>query len=215
MNIFQHIEFTQLNPNTTERDIIDLCLHAKERQVHSVCVNSSYVALSSELLKDSHVKICSVVGFPFGATATASKIHEAETAVKNGAHEIDMVLNLGLLKSRNYVSVLKDISDVKLAIGSIPLKVILEVSELNKNEILKACQICMDARVDYVKTSTGFSKGGATLTAVKIIKKTLRSSIKICAFDGINDEETASKYLDAGVKRIGVTLEFKTNEITV
>ncbi|MFY0712654.1 deoxyribose-phosphate aldolase [Seonamhaeicola sp. NFXS20] len=213
MNIFEHIELTQLNPSTTERDIIDLCLEAKERQVYSICINSSYVALSKELLNNSKVKICSVVGFPFGNVDTKSKIHEAKTAIKNGAEEIDMVINLGLLKSKNYVSVLKDITDVKLAIEETPLKVILEVSELNKNEILKACQICMDAKADFIKTSTGFSKGGATLTAVKIIKKTIKGAIKICAFHGIDDEETAIKYFDTGVHRIGVTPDFKTSEV--
>ncbi|WP_282135726.1 deoxyribose-phosphate aldolase [Seonamhaeicola maritimus] len=213
MNIFEHIEFTQLDPATTERDIIDLCLMAKEQYVHSVCINSAYVALANELLNDSDIKICSVIGFPFGATDTASKIHEAKSAIANGATEIDMVLNLGLLKSKNYVSVLKDISDVKIAIGNIPLKVILEISELNKNEIIKACQICLDAKVDFIKTSTGFSKGGATLTVVKIIKKTIRNNIKICAFHGIEDEEAAIKYIELGADRIGVSRQFKTNSM--
>ncbi|WP_406683512.1 deoxyribose-phosphate aldolase [Seonamhaeicola sp. MEBiC1930] len=213
MNIFEHIEFTQLNPATTERDIIDLCLLANEQQLRTVCVNSSYVSLTKELLNNNNIGICSVIGFPFGATDTASKIHEAQAAIANGASEIDMVINLGLLKSRNYVSVLKDISDVKLAIGTTPLKVTLEVSELNKNEIIKACQICMDAKVDYIKTSTGFSKSGVTLTVIKIIKKTIKNTIKICAFHGIDDEETAFKYLDLGVDRIGVSSEFKIRKV--
>lgn len=214
MNIFQFIEFTQLHPKTTERDIIDLCHEARENEAHSVCVNSCYIPLVKQLLDASTVKIASTIGFPFGTADTASKIHEAKTAINNGAQEIDMVINFGYLKSKNYVSVLKDITDVKLAIGDIPLKVILEISELNKNEIIKACQICLDANVDYIKTSSGFTKNGATLTVVKIIKKTIKNRIKICAFDGINDEETAHKYLEVGVNRVGVPSEFKTHRLS-
>ncbi|TYA78558.1 deoxyribose-phosphate aldolase [Seonamhaeicola marinus] len=215
MNIYQQIEFTQLSPKTTERDIIDFCLEAKKREVNSVCVNSCNVPLAKQLLLGSNVKITSTVGFPFGATDTLSKIHEAKTAIKNGANEIDMVINIGLLKSKNYVSVLKDISDVKLAIGNNPLKVIIEISELNKNEIIKACQICMDANVDFIKTSSGFSKGGATLTVVKIIKKTVKNYLKICASGGITDIDAANKYLDIGVARIGARTEFKANTASV
>lgn len=213
MNLFKNFELTQLHPGTTERDIIDLCQEARTIEAHSVCINSSYVALAKQLLEGSNVKIVSTVGFPFGTTDTLSKIHEAKKAIENGANEIDMVINLGLFKSKNYVSVLKDVIDVKLAIGSIPLKVIIEISELNKNEVIKACQICLDAKVDYIKTSTGFSKGGATLTVVKILKKSVKNRIKICAFDGINDEESASKYMDIGVDRIGITSAFKADEV--
>ncbi|WP_248722707.1 deoxyribose-phosphate aldolase [Seonamhaeicola sp. ML3] len=214
MNIFQVIEFTQLHPKTTERDIIDLCNEARDHEAHSVCVNSCFVPLVKQLLTGSDVKIASTIGFPFGATDTDSKIHEAKTAIKNGANEIDMVINLGYLKSKNYVSVLKDITDVKLAIGDTPLKVILEISELNKNEVIKACQICLDANVDFIKTSSGFTKNGATLTVVKIIKKTVKNQIKICAFDGIDDIETADKYLEVGVNRVGVPIGFRVHRLS-
>ena len=128
-----------------------------------------------------------------------------------------MVINIGFLKSKNHVAVLKDISDVKMAIGRIPLKVILEISELSKNEIVKACEICLDAKVDFIKTSTGFSKSGATLTAVKIIKKTVRDRAKIKASGGIKDLETAQKYIDAGVSRIGTSsgVAIVTNKTSV
>ena len=125
--------------------------------------------------------------------------------VKDGADEIDMVLNIGFMKSKNFVAVFKEISDVKNAIGKIPLKVILEISELSKNEIIKACEICLDAKADYIKTSTGFSKSGATLTAVKIIKKTVKNQAKIKASGGIRDYETVRKYIDAGADRIGTS----------
>ena len=154
MNINAYIDHTLLKPTTTERDIIDLCNEAKRFQFYSVCVNSSYIPLAKQLLSKSSVKICSVVGFPLGAMSTASKVFEAQKAVHDGADEIDMVINIGFLKSKNHVAVLKDISDVKMAIGRIPLKVILEISELSKNEIVKACEICLDAKVDFIKTST-------------------------------------------------------------
>lgn len=202
MNISKHIDCSLLKSTTTEREIIDLCHEAKEKDIYSVCVNSSYVALAKQLLDGTNVKVCTVVGFPLGAMATQAKVFEAKRAIKDGADEIDMVMNLGYLKSKNYVSVLKDISDVKFAIGNIPLKVVLEISELNKNEVIKACEICLDTNVDYIKTSSGFTNGGATLTCVKMIKKTVKDQIKIIASGGIEDCETATKYLDLGVERV-------------
>ncbi|NRA91224.1 MAG: deoxyribose-phosphate aldolase [Psychroserpens sp.] len=205
MELNRYIDHTLLKPTATERDIIDLCNEAKTYKFFSVCINSSYIPLAKQLLKGSSVKICTVVGFPLGATATETKVFEAQQAIENGAHEIDMVINLGYLKSKNYVEVFKDISDVKLAIGKVPLKVIIEISELSKNDIVKACEICLDAKVDFVKTSTGFSKSGATLTAVKIIKKTVKDRVKIKASGGIRDLDTAKKYLEIGVDRIGTS----------
>lgn len=205
MKINQYIDHTLLNANITERQIIELCNEAKYHKFYSVCVNSGYVPVCKQLLSKSSIKISSVVGFPLGAMATESKVHEAKKAITDGADEIDMVINIGLLKSKNYVAVFKDLSDVKTAIGKAPLKVILEISELSKNEIIKACEICLDANVDFIKTSTGFSKSGATLTAVKIIRKTVRNNAKIKASGGIKDYETAVKYIDAGADRIGTS----------
>lgn len=205
MTINQFIDHTLLKPSTTERQIIDLCNEAKKYEFYAVCVNSSYVALAKQLLSKTSVKIVTVVGFPLGAMATEAKVFEAKNAINDGADEIDMVINIGFLRSKNYVAVFKDISDVKTAIGKIPLKVILEISELSKNEIVKICEICLDAKVDYIKTSTGFSKSGATLTAVKIIKKIVRDQAKIKASGGIKDLETALKYIDAGADRIGTS----------
>jgi deoxyribose-phosphate aldolase len=205
MNVNKYIDHTLLKANATEREIIDLCNEAKQFNFYSVCVNSCYVPLAKQILEKSEVKVCSVVGFPLGAMSTEAKVFEAVTAVNNGSNEIDMVINIGLLKSKNYVAVLKDISDVKLAIGYTPLKVILEICELSKNEIIKASEICLDANADFVKTSTGFSKSGATLTAVKIIRKTIRDNAKIKASGGIRDYETVLKYIDAGADRIGTS----------
>lgn len=205
MKINKYIEHTLLKPCATERQIIALCNEAKMYQFYSVCVNSGFVPLANQVLSKSNVKICSVVGFPLGAMSTAAKVFEAEQAVHDGANEIDMVINIGLLRSSNFVAVYKDISSVKTAIGKTPLKVILEISELSKNEIVKACEICLDASADFIKTSTGFSKSGATLTAVKIIKKTVRNNAKIKASGGIGDYDAVKKYIEAGADRIGTS----------
>ncbi|WP_346882185.1 deoxyribose-phosphate aldolase [uncultured Algibacter sp.] len=210
MNISKYIDYTLLEPTTTERDIVELCQKAEQNNFYSVCVNSAFVPLARKLLEKGDVKVCTVIGFPFGAMSTKSKVFEAEQAVIDGADEIDMVMGIGFLKSRNYNTVLQDISQVKSTIGTTPLKVILEISELNKNEIIRACEICLDAKVDFIKTSTGFSKSGATLTAVKIIKKTVRDGLKIKASGGIGDYETALKYIDAGADRIGTSSTIKS-----
>jgi deoxyribose-phosphate aldolase len=205
MNISNYIDHTLLKPTATEREILTLCNEAKKNRFKAVCVNSCYVPLAKQSLAKSDVKVCSVVGFPLGAMSTEAKVFEAKNAVDQGADEIDMVINIGLLKSKNYVAVLKDISDVKTAIGNKVLKVILEISELSKNEIIKACEIAMDANADFVKTSTGFSKSGATLTAVKIMRKTVKDQVKIKASGGVNTYEKAIKYIQAGADRIGTS----------
>jgi len=216
MDLSQYIDHTLLNPSATERNIIDLCEEAKQYHFYAVCVNSCFVPLAKQILESSNVKVCSVVGFPLGAMSTEAKSFEAQKAVEDGADEIDMVMNIGLLKSKNYFRVLKDISDVKAAIGDIPLKVILEISELSKNEIIMASEICLDAKADFVKTSTGFSKSGATLTAVKIIRKTVKDKAKIKASGGIRDSETAMKFIEAGADRIGTSsgIAIVTNQMS-
>jgi deoxyribose-phosphate aldolase len=205
MNISNYIDHTLLKPTATEREILTLCNEAKKNRFKAVCVNSCYVPLAKQSLVKSDVKVCTVVGFPLGAMSTEAKVFEAKNAIEQGADEIDMVINIGLLKSKNYVAVLKDISDVKTAIGNKVLKVILEISELSKNEIIKACEIAMDANADFVKTSTGFSKSGATLTAVKIMRKTVKDHLKIKASGGVNTYEKAIKYIQAGADRIGTS----------
>ena len=205
MELNRYIDHTLLSPTATESDILKLCDEALKFNFYSVCVNSCYVPIAKQALGQSDVKVCTVVGFPLGAMSTDAKVFEAKKAIEQGASEIDMVMNIGWLKSNNHVAVLKDIADVKRAIGLIPLKVILEISELSKNEIVKACEISIDAKADFVKTSTGFSKSGATLTAVKIMKKTVKDQLKIKASGGIRDAETALKYIDVGVQRIGAS----------
>jgi len=205
MELNRYIDHTLLSASATESDILRLCEEALKYNFYSVCVNSCYVAIAKQALGRSEVKVCTVVGFPLGAMSTEAKIFEAKNAIEQGAAEIDMVMNIGRLRSKNYVAVLKDIANLKRAIGLTPLKVILEISELSKNEIVKACEICVDAKADFVKTSTGFSKSGATLTAVKIMRKTVKDKLKIKASGGIRDTETALKYIEVGVDRIGTS----------
>ena len=205
MELNKYIDHTLLKQTATEADILQLCNEAKNYQFYSVCINSCYVPLAAQSLKGTNVKVCTVVGFPLGAMSTEAKVFEAKKAIEQGAQEIDMVMNIGFLKSKNYLAVLKDVISVKNAIGRIPLKVIIEISELSKNEIIKASEICLDGKADFVKTSTGFSKSGATFTAVKIIKKTIKDGAKIKASGGIRDAETAIRFINMGADRIGAS----------
>lgn len=210
-----YFNHSQLKPTATKKEIKTLCEEAKQYKLYSVCVNSHNVLAAKSYLLKSDVKICATVGFPFGTSSTKAKVAEAKNAIEDGADEIEMVINLGLLKSMNYVAVYKDIRDVKLAIKNTPLKVIIEIGKLSKNDILRVCQICMDANVDYIKTSTGFSKSGATLIAVKIIKKTVKDKIKIEASQGIKDLDTTLKFITAGANKIGTTHAAKIMEETL
>ncbi|NQX84656.1 MAG: deoxyribose-phosphate aldolase [Flavobacteriaceae bacterium] len=201
----KYIDHTALKAVTTKQEIIKLCKEAKTYNFFSVCVNSVFVPLAYELLKDCDINICSVVGFPLGAMDTESKAFEALQAIKNGADEIDMVINVGLLKSKAYDAIVKDISKVKQAIGDKILKVILETCYLTEDEIIKACELCIEAKADFVKTSTGFGTGGATIAAVKTIKKTIKHHAKVKASGGIRDYETAIQFINLGVERLGVS----------
>jgi deoxyribose-phosphate aldolase len=201
----KYIDHTLLKAVATETDIIHLCEEAKQYNFFSVCVNSAFVPLANKFLANEEVSICSVVGFPLGAMDSDSKAFEAKTAIANGADEIDMVINVGFLKSRDYNAVLEDIIKVKTAIGDKVLKVILETCYLTKDEIVKACEICVEAKADFVKTSTGFGTGGATLADVKIMKKTVKDQAKVKASGGIRDYETAMHFIDLGVDRLGVS----------
>ncbi|WP_412985381.1 deoxyribose-phosphate aldolase [Pontimicrobium sp. IMCC45349] len=203
--INKFIDHTLLKPIATESDIIQLCEEAKQYNFYSVCVNSCFADLAYKFLKDTDVNVCCVVGFPLGAMSTEAKAFEAKEAIKNGAEEIDMVINIGFLKSRDYKAVLNDISKVKEACGNKVLKVILETCDLTKEEIIKASELCVEANADFVKTSTGFGSGGATQADVKIMKKTVKGKAKIKASGGIRDYETAKHFIDLGVERLGVS----------
>lgn len=201
----RYIDHTLLRADATALEIERLCHEAISNQFATVCVNSSFVKLASEILNNSDVVVCCVVGFPLGASSTASKIEEAKQAIADGASEIDMVIHQGKVKEKDYQYVENDIRFVKQSIGHHILKVILEISNLTDEEIAKACQLAEKAGADFVKTSTGFGTHGATVDAVKIIKNNVSEKVKIKASGGIRDAETAKKYIDLGVSRIGAS----------
>lgn len=200
-----YIDHTLLRADATALEIERLCHEAISHQFATVCVNSSFVKLASEILNNSDVVVCSVVGFPLGASSTASKIEEAKQALADGASEIDMVIHQGKLKEKDFQYVENDIRFVKQAIGNQTLKVILEICNLTDEEVTKASQLAENAGADFIKTSTGFGSYGATLEAVKLMKESVSDSIKIKASGGIRDAETAQDYINLGVSRIGTS----------
>lgn len=201
----KYIDHTLLKPTATKEDIIKLCEEAKEYKFFSVCVNSCYVKLAKKQLKKSDVKVCSVVGFPLGAMSTRAKVFETKRAIKDGADEIDMVINVGWLKSQDYKKVARDIKSVKKVMPKNTLKVILETCYLTDEEITKASELAFKAKADFIKTSTGFGTGGATIEAVKLMKEVVGDKMKIKASGGIRDAKTAREYIDLGVARLGVS----------
>lgn len=199
------IDHTQLKPEALTAQFDQLCDEAVKYGFYSVCVNSSRVKYVAEKLKDEKTLICSVVGFPLGAMTSQSKAFETAEAVKNGADEIDMVINIGALKSGDYDFVEKDIRSVReAASGKTILKVIIETSMLTDDEKIKACELSEKAGADFVKTSTGFGGGGATVEDVKLMRKTVSDKVLVKASGGIRDFETALAMLEAGASRLGI-----------
>ncbi len=203
MQLEQYIDYTNLKPDATRADIEELCKIAKERGYANVCVNGAYVALCRQLLRGSGVGVACVVGFPLGASTTEVKAFEAAKAVEDGADEIDMVMAVGALKGGDFDYVANDIAAVKHACG-VTLKVIIEECLLTDEQIAEAARICVRSGADIVKTSTGFSKAGATLHAVGIIKANC-GDLGIKAAGGIRDAETARAFIEAGATRIGAS----------
>ncbi len=205
------IDHTLLKPEAKPDEIKSLCEEAKRFNFAAVCVNPCYVSLCSELLKGTEVNVCTVIGFPLGATTTETKRFEAEQAIKNGAREVDMVINIGMLKSGDYDYIFNDVNQVALAAkknGAV-CKVILETALLTDEEKIKACLICKRAGADFVKTSTGFSKGGATAGDVALMKYVVGSSVGVKASGGIRSREDADKMLESGADRIGTSASVK------
>lgn len=205
MKLNKFIDHTLLKPTATSEDIIRLCEEAIEHQFFSVCVNSCYVKLAKKQLKNSDVKVCSVIGFPLGAMSTKAKVFEAKQAVKDGASEIDMVLNIGALKNDAYKKVKKEIKSVKKALSKQVLKVILETCCLTDQEIKMASKLAIVAGADFIKTSTGFGTGGATIAHVILMKQVAENNAKVKASGGIRDTETALAFIEAGADRLGTS----------
>lgn len=205
IEINKYIDHTILKATATEKDIIQLCREAVEFNFFSVCVNSGYVALAKKNLSGTPVKVCTVVGFPLGAMSTEAKVFEAKQALEDGAEEVDMVINIGELKSKNFKKVEEEIKAIKNAIGSKVLKVIIETCYLTKEEITEACELAVKANADFVKTSTGFGNDGARLENIELMKNAVDGKAKIKASGGIKNLDTALTYIEAGVERIGTS----------
>ena len=203
MDIAKMIDHTMLKADATTETIKKYCSEAKEYGFASVCVNTCHVPLVAEELKGSDVKVCCVVGFPLGAMSTAAKAFEAKTAVQEGADEVDMVINVGGMKDGNYEMVKSDIKAVVDASEGRTVKVIIETCLLTKDEIVKACELSVEAGADFVKTSTGFSTGGALVEDVALMKKTVGDRAKVKASGGIRTYEQAMELINAGAERIG------------
>lgn len=200
------IDHTQLKPDTKKDQIITLCSEAKEHGFASVCVNPHWVKTCSDLLSGSDVKVCTVIGFPLGATTTEMKGLETKQAIEDGATEVDMVINVGELKSGNESFVREDIEAVvKAAKGSALVKVIIETSLLTEEEKVTASRLAKEAGADFVKTSTGFSGGGATVEDVSLMRKTVGPDIGVKASGGVRDYEGAKAMIEAGATRIGAS----------
>ncbi len=203
MSINKMIDHTMLKADAKKEAIERYCEEAKQYGFASVCVNSYYVPLVAEKLKGSDIKTCCVVGFPLGAMLTAAKAFEASQSVKAGAQEVDMVINIGALKDQDYDAVRADIEAVVEASKPAIVKVIIETCLLTDDEKVKACELSVEAGADFVKTSTGFSTGGATVQDVALMKKTVDGKALVKASGGIRTPEDAQAMIDAGADRIG------------
>jgi len=205
------IDHTMLKPDTTPDEITKLCEEARTYNFASVCINPCYVEMCRDLLKGSQVKVCTVIGFPLGATTTYTKRAEAEQALQNGAQEIDMVINVGMLKQGNFQYVFDDINQVVLAAKKYKAlcKVIIETALLTDEEKVKACLISKEAKADFVKTSTGFSKGGATAGDIALMRYVVGSTVGVKASGGIRTAEDAKLMIESGADRIGASASVK------
>ena len=206
MNYNKLIDHTLLKQDATPEQIVKLCDEAKQFDFMSVCVNPAYVPLAAKCLEGSDVKVCTVIGFPLGMNLTKTKVEEAVLAVKEGANEVDMVINVGMLKAGHDDYVEEEIKEIKQAVGrNIVLKVILETCLLSNDEIVRACKASKAAGADFVKTSTGFSTGGATVEAVKLMRDTVGPEMGVKASGGVRTHEDLIKMVEAGANRIGTS----------
>lgn len=204
-NLNQYIDHTLLKPEAKAEQIEKLCHEAIKHKFFSVCINPHNVAQAAKLVNGTGVAVCTVIGFPLGANTTETKVFETENALKNGATEIDMVINIGAIKSNNWAHVENDIREIKKACGNKILKVILETCLLTDEEKVKACQASEKAGADFVKTSTGFSTGGATFHDVELMRKSVSKHIQVKASGGVKDQATAAKMIELGATRLGTS----------
>lgn len=199
------IDHTLLKANATDDQIVKLCGEAKENRFASVCVNPCHVARAAELLKGSGIAVCTVIGFPLGAGTTETKVFETKDAIAKGANEVDMVIDVGALKSGRYDDVRGQIREVVTAANGTLVKVIIETCYLTDEEKVIACKVSAEAGADYVKTSTGFGGGGATVEDVALMKKSIPASMKVKASGGIHTYAQAVALVEAGASRLGAS----------
>ncbi|MCF0116783.1 MAG: deoxyribose-phosphate aldolase [Bacilli bacterium] len=205
MNYNKFIDHTILKPEASIEAIKNICKEAKEYDFASVCVNPAYVPMCAKLLKGTDVKVCTVIGFPLGATLPSVKVFETKEAVKEGADEIDMVINVTQLKAKNDEYVFEEIKAIKEACNGKLLKVIIETCLLTDEEKVRACELSVKAGADFVKTSTGFSTGGATVADVALMRKTVGPNIGVKASGGVRTKEEFLAMIEAGANRIGAS----------
>ncbi|GGG96146.1 deoxyribose-phosphate aldolase [Staphylococcus pragensis] len=205
MNYAKYIDHTLLKPESTREQIDNIIKEAKEYGFKSICVNPTHVKYSAEQLNGSDVLVCTVIGFPLGATTTETKVFETKNAIDNGASEIDMVINVGALKDKRYDDVKKDIQEVVNAASGKTVKVIIETVLLTDEEKVKASELAKEAGAHFVKTSTGFAGGGATPEDVKLMKDTVGDDLEVKASGGVRNLEDFNKMIDAGATRIGAS----------
>jgi deoxyribose-phosphate aldolase len=201
----QLIDHTLLKPDATRADIEKLCQEARQYQFCTVCINSSFIPLAAELLKDSSVKPIAVVGFPLGACSTASKVFETQEAIRHGAQEIDMVIQIGALKGQDYGFVFEDIQSVVRSASPYPVKVILEMSHLTREQKIIGCALAKAAGAAFVKTSTGFGGGGATVSDVELMRQMVGPTLGVKASGGIRNLQDALNMIKAGADRLGTS----------
>ncbi len=213
MKLNKYIDHTILKADATKNEIINIVNEAKELDTYSVCVNGCYTSFVKELLEGSDIKVCTVIGFPLGQSSTETKVFETKNAIDNGADEIDMVINIAKLKDGEFDYVTEEIKQIKKVVGpNRVLKVIIETCLLNEGEKIKACECVIKGEADFVKTSTGFSTGGATEEDIKLLKSIVKDTIKIKASGGVKDQHTAKVMIEAGADRIGASSSRKIIE---
>lgn len=208
----EYLDSTLLKSTSTINDIKKLCTDAMKYSFATVCISPCYVSYASDLLKDSNVKVCTVIGFPLGANTTKIKVEEACDAISNGAREIDMVINVGYLKTKKFDYVRNEIEELRNVTNGSVLKVIIETCYLDEKEIKLMTEMCNETGVDYIKTSTGFGTRGASFDDIKIINKYKNDKLKVKASGGIRTKEDAEKYIELGVNRIGTSNAVKIME---
>ena len=205
MEYNKYIDHTNLKAFASLEDIVKLCSEANYYKFKSVCVNPAYIETCKELLKGSEVLICTVIGFPLGQNTTDVKKFEVTDAIAKGADEVDVVLNVAEMKNKNYDYILNELTEIVKASDGVLVKLILETCYLTKEEIVKACELATKAGIDYVKTSTGFGTGGATVEDVKLMKESISENMKVKASGGIKTKEDFLKMIEAGASRIGTS----------